>query len=98
MHANCFGSENRASSGDLNFSLIGGKTVLEDKLVGNQSHMSPLPEDVVLRRPVERVKRAQSKIYEEDDVNIWDDTSAVADTLITEPDGAVVALLSFYLI
>ena len=36
MHANCFGSENRASSGDLNFSLIGGKTVLEDKMAGDQ--------------------------------------------------------------
>lgn len=39
---------------------------------------------VILRKPVERVKRAQSKIYEEDDINIWDDDSKTEDTLIME--------------
>ncbi|KAL5267719.1 hypothetical protein ACHWQZ_G004681 [Mnemiopsis leidyi] len=47
------------------------------------------PEPVILRKPVERVKRAQSKIYEEDDINIWDDDSKVEDTLIKESSGQI---------
>ena len=49
----------------------------------------PEPEPVILRKPVERVKRAQSKIYEEDDINIWDDDSKVEETLIKESNGQV---------
>ena len=52
----------------------------------------PGPEKVVMRKPIERVKRAQSKIYEEDDINIWDDDSELAKTLIFEPDGKVLGI------
>ena len=44
---------------------------------------------MLLRKPVDRVKRAQSKIYEDDDINIWDDESKVEDTLVYEPNGQV---------
>ena len=45
-----------------------------------------------MRKPIERVKRAQSKIYEEDDINIWDDDSELSKTLIFEPDGKVLGI------
>lgn len=43
----------------------------------------------MFRKPVDRVKRAQSKIYDEDDINIWDDDSKKDETLIMEADGQV---------